>query len=287
MKSHRDYEPFEMAENMEEDLGLFEAATHGRLQELALPKAKSILRVIDRSNQDSTTKLVSDELQRRLECRVHEFSSTVGGSEILAEANQAAAELIVLPVPCGEDISSLQSQSLGSITDSLLQTSKLPLLCIRDPLDATAVAKLFDTMMIALAQPDRASFSAMSWAMKLMADRGKMLLLEWADRDSLAEAMQLVGDRKEDRSVEQAIVERAVTSRLGGLVGAAQRQGKKQHVNLRVECRAGNPVKETLKETEKWGDGLVVIARPEDHTSVGYHVAEDLLLATRRAVLIV
>lgn len=287
MNSHRDYEPFELAENMEEDLGMFEAATRGRTVTLDLTKPRSILRVIDASNQDPTTQLVARELESRLSVTVHEFQNTTRGSDILEAAKVKAADLIVLPVPCGEDITSLQSQSLGSVSDWLLQSSHIPLLCIRDPLDQASVSQLFESILLALAQADRASIAAASWALKLMGDRGNMVLLEWADSRSMAQAKELQGDRKEDRSVQEAIVGRAVASRLGSLIGAIQRQGKSQRLRLRAEFRTGNPVKETLLELEKIGQGLVVVARPDDHTSLGYHVAEDLLLATRRAVLIV
>jgi nucleotide-binding universal stress UspA family protein len=285
--SHRDYEPFELAENMEEDLGLFEAAALSRQMELDLGTVASILCVADGSHQDATVRQLGNQLAARLSAAVSEFAARGAADEIIAEAKNVDADIIVLPVPCGEDLARLQSRSLGSVADALLQSSHIPLLCVRDPLADAAVPLVFNSLLVPLSRADRPSMTAIAWALRLAGQKGSIVLLEWADQGALADAQSLMQGRQEGRSVQQAVIGRAVASRLGSLIGAVQRHAASQFLNVRVEFRAGNPVQETLALAESLGPALIIAARPADHVSAGYHFVEDLLLSTRRPVLIV
>lgn len=285
--SHRDYEPFEMAENMEEDLGLFEAATQARRLELDLGPVAKILRVTDGSNQDATALRLGHQLARHLSATVTESAAHGSSLEILAAAKSEEADLVIVPVPCGEDISNLQSQSLGSVTDGLLQSSPVPLLCVRDPLPDVAIPQVFNSILVAVARDDRPSEDAVAWALRLAGKSGRVVLLELADRGSLEEAQLLLQGRQEDRSVQDAVIGRAVASRLGSLIGAVQRHANRLSLSVQVEFRLGNPVREILAAAETLPHGIIILARAADHTSAGYHLAEDLLLATRRTVLVI
>jgi hypothetical protein len=295
--THRDYEPFEMAENMEEDLGLFEAAMRSRRIELDRTPLAQLLVVSDGGELSGAVRDFGRVLAGRLSATHTEFQApgpgTASASDIPTYAEQVGAGLIVLPVPCGESLSELQSQSLGTTAELLLHGCPTPQLCIRGalPPDTAEAGDAADAalqdLLVVLARDDAASVAALAWALRLAPDHARLTLLELADAESLATAEQLQHDREEEPSVREAIVGRAVASRLGSLIAVAQRRALAQGVILHTEFRLGQAVEEILAVAERLSAGLLIVARPEDRTSAGFHLVQDLLLATRRPVLVV
>jgi len=288
--SHRDYEPFELAENMEEDLGLFEAAVKPREAPLDLGPQPCILLVTDGSNQDPTAQTVAARAQSALSAEIVTAAATSledleQAESILARAADASAGLLVLPVPLGEDITELESLSLGSAADCLLQLSSIPMLCIREPLADGELDELFDTVLVAISRNDPRTREALAWAFRLA--KREIVLCQLADRDSMDEARQLLEGRQEDSSVEQAVVQRAVNSRLGPLVGIAQRYANRQDIGLHVDFRLGSPARQVPSAAQASGSSLVIAPRLPDPRESPDHVVQDILLALRLPVLVV
>lgn len=284
---HRDYEPFEMGENMEEDLGMFEAALGAGKVKLDFSPISSVLSIMDGSQQEPTCRQLAQLISERLGAKYVEQEAGTSREQLVRVCDALQSGLIVLPVPYGEDIGTLSGQSLGSIADSLLQTCTAPILCVRDPIDAPNSAQTFERILGVLMREDETSASALSWAFRLADPRGRIHLLELADRSSLLNARQLLQGKDESGTIEEATIGRAVTSRLGGLIGAAQHYALGKGLPLHVDFRLGNPVKETLAMAQHLDSGLIIVARSADHTASGFHFAQDLLLATRKCVLVV
>jgi nucleotide-binding universal stress UspA family protein len=284
---HRDYEPFEMGENMEEDLGMFEAAMTATRVDLDFSPIASVLMILDGGILEATCRAIGSEVAKRLSATSREMTMPRSAQEIVRTCNESKMGLMVLPVPGGEDSGQLSCQSLGTLAASLLQTCETPILCVRGPLVESAIPSFFDKILTALMRDDHCSAGSIAWAFRLASPRTRIHILELADRSSLLEARRLLQGKDESASIEEATINRAVTSRLGGLIGAAQQHAHTKGVHTHVEFRLGNPVKETLSMADSFHAGLIIVSRPKDHTSTGFHFVQDVLLATRKCVLVV
>jgi len=311
--SHRDYEPFELAENMEEDLGLFEAAVRSKPEKLHFGSVGRVMVLRDNSRLLSTVQGFASAIAQRihstvveaesvgiltaLRSRVPHFESAEGqvvdqGQEILQGLG-----VIVAPLPLGKNVEIYESSglgesksveeatSLGDVAEELLQKSPVPVLFITEPMTSGAVENAMDTVMLAISRADAQAVETVSWAFRLTANQ--IILLEWVDSQALDEAQKLLKGRQEDRAVEQAVVGRAVTSQLGSLVGTAQKHAKDFGVAFHVEIRFGNPRAEVLDAAKAYACGMLVLSRPSDHTSPGFHLVRDLLLVTELPVLVI
>ncbi len=276
-----------MAENMEEDLGLFEAATHSRNLELKAVPIGSLLVVADGSNQDLTSRAIGQSIARRFSATMHERSDLKSAAAIQDAAAQLSADLIVVPAPFGEDIQLLHSQSLGSVVDALLHESSIPLLCVREPLSELQIQTLMKSILVPVSKDNDTSEQALSWACSFPDAAGTLVLLELADQAAISEAQQLVQGKSEPESVRQAAVGRAMTARLGALVAATQRRASEHGFAVQVEFRMGKPIQEILAWTTSPELALIVIARHSDRTSAAFHLAADLLLASKGPVLLI
>ncbi|MBX3418320.1 MAG: universal stress protein [Pirellulaceae bacterium] len=291
-KKHYDFEPFELAENMQEDLGMFEAATHSRRLQLEQGPVSQVLLVVDDGPLTTTVRELGNHLARRLNASAVEHSVAdaqrpKATESISRVAEDAPAGLIVMGVPCGAPQDAIAQHSLGTIVDQLLQSSKCPLLCVKQPLGSNLISSALDLIQVAIARDDQPSMSAISWAFRLTDQRTKINLIELADRTSIEDAQQLLGASEEIPSVQEAVIGRAVTSRLGSLVSLAQREASARKLKLHVDFRLGVPVREVLEVMQNSPLGLMIIPRPADHASPGYHLAVDVLLQATQPVLIV
>jgi len=283
MSSHRDYAPFELPENMEEDLGLFHAAVQPRCEDMDTSPIRNILAVIDGSHRDATVKQLGQRVANQLGASLTEMHCGDNVTSLLS--NTADANLLVVPIPCGEDIEALDGRSLGANADGLLQSCPVPLLCVRDSMESAEIAHCLDSLLVAISRNERPDWHALSWAFRLAGK--KIVIMEWVDKDAIADATQLLEGHVEDASLQQSMVNRAVASRLGPLIGAAQRQGTAKNLSVHVEFRFGAPVAETLEACQEFGCGMKVIARTADHHSLNFHLVHDLLLASRRLTLVI
>ncbi len=125
-------EPFENESNFQEDVGMFEAATHAGTLVLPTPRVQVVHLALDGSNQDDTARALAQAVAERLQARVHEQTGAADANEILARRRAEQADLLVIPVPFGRDFLKLGMDSLGSVIDMLLRESPCPLLCVRE-----------------------------------------------------------------------------------------------------------------------------------------------------------
>lgn len=285
--THRDYEPFELAENMEEDLGMFEAATHAKPLQLASPQVGKILVALDGSNQDPTAQALGQQLAARVQATVEQQCDCKRGSDVRDAIQQTRADVLILPVPFGEDIDLLASQSLGSVADTLLQDCPVPMLCVRQPLEAAGMQLLFDQILLPLAVHNSESERSLAWACWLAGNSGELLLLELADQ-ALAEKVRTAEANVEESTAERkASLGREMSTRMASLVSAAQRSSTEQGFGVRTEFRAGRPVAEVEAMLQEFQTPLVITTRSSDRTSAQFHFVIDLLLQSRCPVLLV
>lgn len=279
--THRDYEPFEMAENMEEDLGMFEAAMRSGPVELDSTAVGKVLCLAGNSQLQSTVSELAQAVCRRVGTQVVQGNT----EEFLAgvPANLGDIGLIVAPSPLVME--SPGAKGLGQGVDALLMDSPVPILFVREAMTAGAIENALDTVMVAISRHDAGAEQALSWVFRLAANQ--VILLEWVDRHAIDEAKRLLGDREENQSVQQAMIGRAVSSELGSLVAVSQRHAKDKGIAVHVEFRMGNPLAETLDASHAFACGMIVLARSKDHTSAAYHLASDLLMATDTPVLVI
>ncbi len=262
---------------------MFEAAVRSSPVELHFGKVSHVLSLLDQSQRQSTVSNFAKLMAKRLDAQVSEV--------VVADRLPALVDgikecgLIVSPVPLGATAEPTTAKSLGTGADELLQDSPIPMLFIRDPMSGEAIENAMDTVLVAISRKDAGALEAVSWAFRIA--QSQMVLLEWADGQSLEEAKRLLGGRQEERSVEQAVVGRAVASQLGPIVAAAQRHAKDHGIALHVEFRLGAPMAEILDIANSFACGLLILARPIDHTEPSFHLVGDLLLNTHLPVLVV
>lgn len=281
--SHRDYEPFEMAENMEEDLGLFEAAVRSTHVDLDFSPCGKVVWIVDDSPIQSTVQIFATSMAKRLSVQgIHRAAadSIVGSTTELQNAG-----LIVSPIPLGRDAQNAASTSLGAGADELLRSSPAPVLFVRQPMNSDAVEASVDTLLAVVWRHDPEAEQEIAWAFRLA--RSQIVLLELVDSVALQEATKLLQGRQEDPEVERAVVARAVDSQLGSIVAAAQKHSRDRGVSLHVEFRLGPPVQEILDVIRAFSCGMVILSRPKDHTLASFHLSGDLLLATDLPVLVI
>lgn len=283
---HREYEPFELPENMEEDLGLFEAATRARHVELVLPELRRVLLAPDGSNQDATARAAARLLAGRLRAEVLEREGLASAAEICAAAAEIDAGLVVVPAPFGEDINLLKTRSLGSVVDTLLLELAVPVLCVRQPLGEEQLASLLRRVLVPVCEDNEDALRALAWGCRLAAPENGIVLLQLADQAAALEARQLRDRAEELPAMRRATLERVITARLGSLVAAAQRWGGELGFAVHVEFRAGAAVAEVAAWQARHGAALIVTGRSREPSSHEFHRAMDLVKASGGPVLL-
>lgn len=269
-----------------EDVGLFEAAVHAKPLELELPALKRLVVALDGSNQDATARLLAAELAQRTRATVSEHAGALEAAAVLAACAEAHANLLILPVPFGRDISQLKDESLGEVVDLLLLEAPLPVLCVRDPMDEGSVAAALANVLLPVNVHAEGNPQAAAWAFCLLGQRGGLELLAIADRDVLEEARRLLGDAIDALALQQSALERTVTHEIAGLIAAVQRQGAERGVHVHVEILMGRAVEAILARANA-SPRLTIVATPRQHTNPAFHRAADIILGARGPVLIV
>lgn len=278
-------EPFENQGNFQEDVGLFEAATHGASLELPSPQLQVIQLALDGSNQDATARRLAEGVAQRLGARVHEQVGSRDAADILADLRSRQAGLLVVPVPFGRDFEILGAASLGSVIDMLLLESPCPILCVRDELSDDQVQQVLERVLLPVAVGEPPAIQALAWGFHLLTPQSELELLAIADVELLTEARQLVDQQVGEDAFDAEHVTRAILRETGGLVAAAQRQSSLQNTPVHVTTRTGRFVPQVLEQV---GDSpqLVIREMKQDHGAPSFHRSVDLLLASRGPVLL-
>ncbi len=279
-------EPFESAANLDEDVGLFEAATHSAVVVLPEPALRTIVAALDGSNQDATSRTYAELLAARTGANVVELAGPTSAAEILAATESHRADLLIVDVPYGQDYGELGGDSLGSVVDLLLLKSPVPVLCVRAVQDREGVQAALDSVIVPVAVADDEVTRALGWAFRVTPEGGRIDLVAVADRDVLSEASHLIADTPDLRTLEPSRLSRALLSEIGGVVAATQKRGAAEGRTVHVETRVGKFVPLTLAELH--GRPHVIIwGLTRDHASPAFHRAVDLLLASTGPVLMV
>jgi nucleotide-binding universal stress UspA family protein len=277
---------FENPGSFSEDLGMFEAAAHPIPAEIPNPELKSMYMACDGSNQDATVRSLAAAVAAQTGARIVEQSGAAGIDELLAAAREKCPDLIVVPVPYGEDYRELQDDSLGSAADRLLHDSTCPVLCIRDVMDDAAVDAALRHIVVPAAVGDESVVRAIGWAFRLLRPAGRLDLLAVADRDLLEEAGHFVAGAHGESPFEPEQVVRAILRDIGGIVSAAQKRGVADDLAVHVETRVGPFVPTVLGDRDD-RVRLIVCGTTREHGSAAFHRAVDLLLSARGPVLLV
>jgi hypothetical protein len=303
--SHRDYEPFELADNMEEDLGLFEAATHAPRVRLEQPRVGTVLVVVPAAaGEPSRATQAAGGSPRTVEaCRGlgHAVAARLGATvmEDMGDAARSPENLRQAVDRTGAGLVVTAIELLGDAAVlSLLATDTVPMLCLgrhrrrgrsrKAPPDAT-----LDTMLLPLLADTPPAHRATAWACRLAAAAGaagQLRVVELADPQARAMARGRAGDAA---GGGDSVVGRVVSGRLGGLVAAIQRESTAHGFTAEVEFRGGAPgtalraVADTMRRPP-----LVVLGReasaatgPERGGSA-VRLAVDLLAGPIAAVLV-
>lgn len=272
---HRDYEPFELAEHMEEDLGLFEAATHAPRARLEPPRVGTVL-VAAPAHAGSPRAVEA--------CRSlgHAIASRLGATvmadtlvedmakrglssadDVRQAVERTAAGLVVTAVELlGDEVSGM-----------LLAKGPGPVLCLgrqrrrrrsqRRPRDRGPHGML-DAPLVPLVDDTAASRRATAWACRLAAAAGaagRLQAIELAGPPARAAARGRPGN---EGSVGDAVVGRIVSSRLGAIVAALQREATAHGFAAEVEFRVGSPAAVVLAVAAGMPEPpLIVIGRDE------------------------
>ncbi len=279
-------EPFESSENFNEDVGMFEAATHPVVANFTAPAITTIVVALDGTDQDETSKDFASSLAAQTGARVETVSGLTTPAEILSTVATHQASLLILPAPFGQNYKDLGSESLGSVADQVLLKANCPVLCIREPLSHARVLEALKWVLVPIAVADDLVPQAIGWGFQITPKGGRLDLIAVADRDVLTEAGHLIAEGTSARSLGTAELSRALLRDIGGVVAAAQKRGHSEDRKVHVETRVGKFVPLTLEELHG-RPHMIIWCITRDHSSPAFHRAIDLLLASTGPVLMV
>lgn len=278
-------DPFLNPGDFQEDMGMFEAATHAPTVALADVDLKTVLFTPDRSNQDPTGRALARLLAETVGANFIEAPDLKTNQDLIAAHGQHPTNLLVLPVPFGRDIAELGEASLGDVVDRLLGTD-LPILAIRQPLAESALPGLLNNVVVPLSPDNPRNDRALAWACRILGRSGTLTVVEVADASLRAEADM---HRSPAEPVQQTATERInrVLSRFfAGSVGAIQRKAADRGFQIQVITAGGRFVDSTLMQV-KVSPGLVIVPGSLHRQSNPYHNEADLILSSQYPVLVV
>jgi hypothetical protein len=278
---HRDYEPFELAENMEEDLGLFEAATQARKFAIQPPEVHTVLAA---GAAGRTVAAFAAGLAGRLGATVVEDRAAGTAAAVKAAAARVTAGAIVVPAAAAPD---LLGELLAGVDDGAGPTVAI---VAGEPALTT-----LDAVLLPLFSDEPAARRSVSWACTLAAAAGTAGLVHAVELSTPAtrqEARALAGGRAGGEEVQEATVGRAVAGHLGGLVAALQRHGLAGGYTVEVGFRAGWPRREILAALDALARPATVILGRDGLPAVrsqglASRLALELVAAGAGAVLVV
>lgn len=272
--------------DVSEDVGMFEAAVHAPHLELSRPEVKIVLVALDGSNQDSTARAVAQAVGERTEAAVVEHYGATSSAEILQVCAAREADLIVLPVPFGRDISQLKDESLGSVADMLLQESAIPLLCVREAMSPAQAAEALHALVLPVITADEFAARSAGWALRILAAGGRLRILAIADQEVIEEVHKLLGRAVDEAVLTPESLRQAVSVQDASLIAAVQKGGQSQRSSVHTEVKVGR-AHQVVLEAANATPQLIVVGSAKDHTAPSFHRARDLILGAKGPVLIV
>lgn len=274
------------AGNVDENVGMFEAAVHAKPTNLPEFRLQSIAAVLDGSNQDATVRAFASAIAKPRSAKVAETASAKSAAEIVQFARDHNADLLVLPVPFGLDISVLKDESLGSVVDMVLLESPCPVYCVRQIMDEPTATATLSEVVLPIGTHAAPFAESMSWAFGLLRSGGQLSIWAVVDQDSIDDARKLLDDETSPDLWTPETLSRALTDEIGGLIASAQRRASESNVSVRVEVVCGRPAEIVVPAANRQ-PSLIVVASERSHSSPSFHLATDMLLGATGPVLVV
>jgi hypothetical protein len=262
---HRGYEPFELGENMDEDLGLFEAATHAPRVVIEPPRVGVVL-VAGGAARGATA--ASMELARAV-------AERLGGARVVETQGATAAALVVDVQRDAADCIVTSTEVLAEeICADLLATAPVPVFCAgrdrrRRRGRPAAAAGHLDTILLPLFADTPATRRGLAWAAGLATAAG----------------------RRGDVHVLTSPAARTAAA-VGGLLAAIQRKATAEGFRVETMFHAGPPQREILGASAATRrPPLVILPRDggagDGRTTDMARLAIELLRGTAGVVLVV
>jgi hypothetical protein len=203
--------------------------------------------------------------------------------QILALTEDRGAGLIVTSAPFLYEYEGFGDESLSGPVDCLMAESHVPLLLVREPLDA--VRECFTRMLIPMTVHSAGLGVAAGFAFKLAEKHGHVDLFAVADQQALEDADAVLGEETstEKRSPEALL--RAEQAQIGGMVSALQHRGAESDIEVHVDVVVARSLKPVLERIHS-APCLVCMPLPRDRTSSAFHRAHDIALGSRYPVLL-
>jgi hypothetical protein len=246
---HHDFEPFELAENLEEDLGLFEAATHAPRITLEEPAPRAVLAITGWAGPTLPAETAihacrgfARTVAGRLSAALFEEAGTRSAEEIEAAARGVGAGLVVVSAeaPFAGMLEQLSAQLAGTRSLAVLGGGRRARGRRLEP------ESLLESVVLPLFADGPAARRAAGWACGLVSEGGRLVALELGSQATRGAARGADRGAKGSSAVPDASVGRAVSARVGSLVAALQRRGSEEGFTVEVGFRAGPPVDEIL-----------------------------------------
>ncbi len=278
----------EESHEVDESLGLFEAAIRAGKVKVALPRVEKISLVVDGSDQSATAAELAEVLARRLGADFEDCGSGLAGGDAAETAARIRAcagphDLLVLPAPFGEDIGSLKSESLSSVIDLMLAETRKPLLLVRRPIDDPAA--VLGHPIGLLEWHEDLQVAVASWSALLAGTDGRVSLLTGHDPVMLDELRAVFDDHESDLEAFESMLKRAETRLAGGLVGAMQKLGDARGFALDFENLGAANLAREVAERAVDQDGLAVAAHRRGHGGPSGGRVRELILRSTGPVL--
>jgi nucleotide-binding universal stress UspA family protein len=273
------------AGNVDENVGMFEAAVHARPVNIPEFRLRSISAVLDSSNQDATVRAFASAIAKPRSAKIAESTTAKSAAEIVQFA-RSHADLLVLPVPFGLDIGLLKDESLGSVVDMVLLESPCPVFCVRQIMDEAAATAALSHVVLPIGMHAAPFAEAVSWAFGMLRPGGQLSISAVVDQDAIDEARKLLDDETSPELWKPEALSRALTDEVGGLIATAQRRASESNVTIRVEVVCGRPTELVLPVANRQ-PSLIVTASERHHSSPAFHLATDMLLGATGPVLVV
>jgi nucleotide-binding universal stress UspA family protein len=274
------------AGKVDENVGLFEAAVHAKPISLPEFRLQSIAAVLDGSNQDATVRAFASAVAKPRSAKVAVTANAKSAAEIVQFARDHKADLLVLPVPFGLDISELRDESLGSVVDMVLLETPCPVFCVRQIMDEPAATAAISEVVLPIGTLAAPFAESVGWAFGLLRSGGQLSIWAVVDQDSIDEARKLLDDDTSPDLWKPEALSRALTDEVGGLIAVAQRRASESSVTVHVEVVCGRPTEIVLPAANRQ-PSLIVMACERDHSSPAFHLATDMVLGATGPVLVV
>ncbi len=300
-------------EKLRSNISAFEAALAARQTTIGEPPVLRILFALDGSNQDDTALRLVSFMARRTGATVlpicawettdssraaylqeqEEQLRAAGAAlesagaiddvrppymQILAAAQAADCDLIVVSAPYRDDFAVLGHDSVGTTLDLLLCRAPRSLLVVRAPKEAPE--NCFAKILLPISPRLAASAEAAGWAVRLAQKEGLLQILIVTERDVPAK-------NAAPPSAPEAQVQAIEDPQTAGLIAALQRRASDLGLACRVDQRHGEEVA-TIVKAEKADDLLLVLpCCPRDPSGPTYQRVQALIRLAGNPVLMI